>query len=359
MRTKVEVVKDILKQTIIAVQHLAGESHSAKEVGEYVQSAGAEVELFLKESVFTGRSSDRFFNLIESLTIFGMSAKGINSLHDLRNKYNKFKHDPNVGSSTVESLRVMEDALTALDELSKIGPSSIHEPLIRKYTRILWIAGWDHFTSGDTEVHIMLPYEEGEFILAIDYYNIKWEGWQKIVDRFITERSLVMGTNSFPQNVYSRFQEGDFIDAGVFTGDYRELVIELSKWVNYKHDEELVPILQRKNNSRSILTAILFGTMEVMAQGRYTADVFEFTNRLISEAEFQYGADRNSVYIKPFAIAVAKLIIDLDDVSRASLMGPIWVSLKKFDRLKTEAITNSEDLRILVTQDCELVAVIK
>lgn len=357
MRTKVEVVIDIVKQAIIAIQSLAGASHSPKEVGEYVQSAGATVELFLKDAVFPGRSSVRFFDLIEGLTVFRMSPNGITSLHDLRKKYNDFKHDPN-GASVVESLRSMEDALTALEELAKVGPGSIHDPLPRKYTRVLWIAGWDHYTSGDTEVHIMVPYAKGDFAPALDYYNIKWEGWQKVVDKFVAEGFLVMGGTLFPPNVYSRFQEDDFIDAGVFSGDYRELVIELSKWVDYACDGELLPMLRRKNNPGSIFTAILFGAMEVLAQGRYTADVPNFANELIAEAEFQYGADRSLGYITLFATAVAKMIVDLDDFSRAALVGPIWVTSEKFEQLKTTAVVNSADLRILVTQDCELAAVV-
>jgi len=54
-------------------------------------------------------------------------------------------------------------------------------------------AAWDHYTSSDTEVHVMVPYAKGNFSTLLDYYNIKWEGWQQIVDRFGADGSLEMG----------------------------------------------------------------------------------------------------------------------------------------------------------------------
>jgi len=75
-------------------------------------------------------------------------------------------------------------------------------------------------------------------------------------------------------------------------------VLELSKWVNYVHDEELLPMFRRKKDIGSIFTAVLFSAMEVLSKGRYRDNVSEFVREMIDEAEFQYGVDRSSEYYR-------------------------------------------------------------
>lgn len=189
------------------------------------------------------RKIGKIFSLINGLSKFGLSEDLKTSLHELRKLYNNAKHSPTYKTSTDKILEILKETISCLKEIKEKNLG--FDPIVNTYRRTVWIAGWDHYTTGDTEVHIMIPYDGDRYIPSIDYFNITWSGWDEIINKFVSTEELLMGKEYFPRKVYSDLEsERDFVDAGVFKGDYKTLVLELSKYVDEKNEKSLLPFFK-------------------------------------------------------------------------------------------------------------------
>lgn len=358
MRYSIDIIMDASKQAHKEALETLATHHTINDLMVYVKDMGNELELFLKRSIYKERrNKDTFFNLINDLSSFGVSSEDIQTLHKVRIMYNDAKHEPTSNRTSMEIINVLEKLCSTLSDMKKINLGKTYET--QTYNRVVWIAGWDHYTSGDTEISIMIPYIGERFPPALDYFNIRWDGWDELVGKFTTQGSLKIGQRNIPESVYSKLSaEGEFIDAGEFSGDYRELILEISKYVDPKIEEGLLPHLQRKNDPVSMYYATIYAACDVVNKGRFKKDISLLIEEIYSILTYTYAAPRHSEYVKRIVPEIAEFFSLLHEEHQINLKGPFFLSKDKFKLNLQHSYLVSERFDISINVEGELNAIL-
>ncbi|MGO4549400.1 hypothetical protein AB4Z29_31985 [Paenibacillus sp. 2TAB23] len=357
MQTYIDRITDISNQAYSQLlTHLAAH-HTSNDIAKYIKDIGSEVELFLKEGIYNNtRNRDTFEVLVNHLVSQDVSQTSIDSLHELRKKYNKAKHDPSTIISGKEAMTILQDTNKALVEIKNVGLGISSRN--QSYERILWFAGWDHITSGDTEISIMIPSTGERLPPALDYFNIVWDGWEPLISHFVKQGQLLLGREQFPEKVYDILSGGDFLDAGVFIGDYRELILEISKYVDLERESRLLPNLQRKNDPNAIYYAMVYATCDVISEGMFVEERNELEEALLIIANYKYAVDTASQYARKLAPQMVNILLELKEEHRNCIEGPLFFTEKTFGTLMTSAYINCKQPPIKVTNDGKLYSII-
>ncbi|WNS82222.1 hypothetical protein RRU94_15905 [Domibacillus sp. DTU_2020_1001157_1_SI_ALB_TIR_016] len=358
MRSSVDIILDITNQAYHEALNILATHHTPKDLLKYIKDVGVETELFLRESIYHNRNNrDNFKLLIDNLSRFNVSTTSIISLNELRREYNKAKHDPTTTIQSLDVIKIIKNTYNALKEIKDLNLGSNMKT--QSYSRVVWIAGWDHFNSGDTEIQIMIPYDGNKFPPHIDFFNIHWEGWDKLIERFKVNNTLLMGKEYFPDNVYNMLQNtGDFIGAGIYNGDYRELILEISKYVDSSIEEELIPDLQRKNAPIAIFYAIIYSTCDVISEGRFVHDIEVLKETILSIATYKYAILGESLYTNEWIPIMAEILMNLKEEHRNHLEGPIFLSSDKFESMRKESYITKKSPNIQITNDGKLLVLL-
>ncbi|ANF37967.1 hypothetical protein IM717_00750 [Bacillus velezensis] len=356
MRYKIDIVIDTVSQVYNEVLQTLATHHTIRDLLNYIEDVGSVLEGFLKESIYKSeKNRENFFSLINGLSKFGLSEDLKTSLHELRKLYNNAKHSPTYKTSTDKILEILKETISCLKEIKEKNLG--FDPIVNTYRRTVWIAGWDHYTTGDTEVHIMIPYDGDRYIPSIDYFNITWSGWDEIINKFVSTEELLMGKEYFPRKVYSDLEsERDFVDAGVFKGDYKTLVLELSKYVDEKNEKSLLPFFQRGNNPRAMFYGVIYAVCEAINEkGFRRNNIEEFRKSVQLLASYKYACPRNSEIVQKYIISVADFLMGLNDEHTKRIEGPLFFTQRRFEMQKNAAYLKSKELPLIITNQGEFI----
>src|SRR5579884_1598352 len=157
MATQLDDVVARLRNLHRAAVFLIGHDHERDEVTALVREAGALVERFLKAHVLPSAVRGELDAAIGGLKALGVPAHERKRLERLRVLYNNAKHDPTFHAAPQEATALLLD----LEHLfagwvgRHVGRSEEHaQP---RFMREVWVAAWDYFTQGDTQVMTFLP----------------------------------------------------------------------------------------------------------------------------------------------------------------------------------------------------------
>lgn len=359
MRTYGQVIIDISNQAYLRALSLSGKHHTDKDMMAFIKDVGSEVEIYLKEAVYINqRNRDTFANLIDGLTAQGIPDNIVNTLHNLRKTYNSAKHDPSFVIETPEVIKILKSTKETLDEMQKFNLGIMNNSVVVNYKRNLWIAGWDHFHTGEIEIHIFLPYDGDRlFPPAVDMFNIHYSGWDEIVAKFTSSGDLFMGKDYLPERIYRTMSsEGEFIEAGLFDGDYRELLIELTKYVDSKTEEQLLSFLRRSEDIYAMYSAVQFSACDILKDGRYIGNVEELSEHIYRYCEYKYAAPKNSKILMNLVPRIIKLLFQLKPEHRSGLEGPLFLSEEEFEKHRSSSYYVDNDLGWLLTNNGELIS---
>ncbi|OMI24871.1 hypothetical protein BTA31_20950 [Bacillus haynesii] len=353
MRYKIELVIDTVSRIYNEVLQTLATHHTIGDLLNFIEDVGSLLERFLKESIYKNkRNKDNFFNLINDLSKFGLSEDLKSSLHQLRILYNNAKHSPTPETSSDKIINILQGTMSCLKEIKENNLG--FDPIVNTYERTVWIAGWAHYTTGDIEVHIIIPYDGDIYLPSIDFFNIKWSGWYEIINKFETDGDLLMGKEYFLEKVYSQLEsEGEFIDAGIFKGDYRNLILELSKFVD---DGSLLPFLQRGNDMRAMFYGVIYAACEVINEKTFLREkTDEFQQSIQLKASYKYACPRNSKIAQKYIKSIAYFLKGLKDEHKERIEGPLFFTQRNFEMKKNEAYLRNKDLPIMVTNQGEFI----
>ncbi|MEM5643082.1 hypothetical protein AAHB52_20865 [Bacillus toyonensis] len=259
----------------------------------------------------------------------------------------------------MEAIKILNDVRIVLSEIKDLDIGIVNTCRAEEYERVVWIAGWDHFTTGDTEIAIVIPYEyDGSktFIPTLDYFNIHSEGWNKIIERFSQTNKLHMGKEYFLDSTYDYISGlGDFIEAGVYIGDYRELIIEISRHVDLKKEKALLPNLQRKNDFLSMFFAVIYASCDVICEGKWSKSTEEMQNSIYQILEYRYAAPLDSQHILKLVPKVVTSLEKLKTNHRRIIKGPKFLPEEKYTLLEKQAYIIMREMKVLVTNEGELI----
>lgn len=329
MQTHLQKIMSMIQDLEREAIHLSGQDHLPEDLFALVKNAGAALELFLKSHIHVGQSW-KLHRLIDQLDSLGVSAADIEMLHNLRNNYNSPKHDPSYGAHIDEIIKILKDTSHVLQGWigSRYGNAEqFYRPI---YKRRMWLAGWDHYVHGDGEVHIMIPVgqDDVDFVPSLDVIYLKGLAWPSVLDKLGPAVSLADGI--IPQRFLDMWsQEGDFADARVYYGDYRELIRTLA---SEELRLDLIPFLKRENDSSSMRNAVAIAAVDAAAGYEISTSESDFKEKIIDTASSEYACPSSSKFVRQFAEKFAKAIFNVPEEQRRSVTGPRFVNSINFQR---------------------------
>ena len=165
MATYGDVFLEDYRASLDALSRLSHDTYTDQDVRDLASKIGMKTELYLKSTVLPAKNPrDNFVSFINDLSYLGVDQNHIVWFHDLRQIYNKAKHDPNAQVTLIETTEVVQNA----QKTAKLIVANSLGDSVRRVrstaTRIYWIAAFDHYIDGDTEIHIIIPGESEHWL---------------------------------------------------------------------------------------------------------------------------------------------------------------------------------------------------
>jgi hypothetical protein len=337
MRTEIQALIDTINISIKNLINLTGYSHTSDDISAHVKAAGAAIERFLKDAVYnTPTTRDNFVQLIDRLEGLRADSSTIEAFHGLRHLYNSLKHNAAFSTSIDETVIILKKAVGGLNDLKDKNIGNVNRTYRIRHTRNLWISAWDHYMSGETEISIFLPEIDTLFPSAIEHFNIKWDGWEPIKEKYTINDQLRLGPNNLPETVYNFWKnEGDFIGAGVFLGDLKELLTDLSKYIDYETENRLLPGLKREDDFYSTKSAIAFSLWDAFVDNTWIT-ISDLQDELFLRAAYDYGISISSHCLKSLITDLSPALENFDRNRLITIDEILWV---RYDNLSKHKVS--------------------
>jgi hypothetical protein len=348
MRTQIEVQAEKTEQLRREAIELSGRDHTSDEMAGLMRDAGSQIELFLKDAIYAGtRNRDSSYDLIEGLRTQGIPAKVVDDLHAVRREYNEAKHDPAYPAPPNQVIERIGLASNSLAALQQHGIGNINAPSRETYRRTFWIGAWDHYIGGDTEIYVALPTTAEMRPRPFDMIYIDGVAWDNVVAQLQAVGDLRLGRGTIPDSAYDFWSnEGDFLEAGSYQGNYREMIAILA--ANERRHDDLLPFLKRENDEQAVRNALLLAVVDVAEQ--YIPEDEQALAELISTtAAERYAIPRYAPQVKVWALILARLLLSVPEAARAGISGPLWVTPGSFAASREGRIAEMDG--ILVAAD--------
>lgn len=319
------------------------------QVRNLITQIGAWVEIFLKTAVLPNTPPKQDFNAcINALRREGVGKSDREVLHRLRNLYNENKHN----SASIPSVLELQEILPAISEvflrLAQQNIGAINAEAVLKYHHVFWIAAWDHFIGGDTEVHVIAP-TRGEWPPDLDLAYIDMSAWDQLKSSLSAIGSLREGQACIPESVLASFgEDSDFLQALVYEGAYKDLIAILA---SYERREDLIPGLRREDHSRSMMQAFTLALIDVGMQSQKGNSVEEVSHAIAKRAVDIYAVPKIYDLLSSTATYFAEMLLGAQEANRSRLIGPIWVSKEEFASKAQSAQSKHPFLPVLVSAD--------
>jgi hypothetical protein len=185
-------------------------------------------------------------------------------LHALRELHNDAKHNPSKPVRLKIASDRLRDCRSALADLIAAAPGQVRAAVDTAVSRLLWISGYDHHTGGCTSVYVSLPLPHDVFATHVDVFWLHHASWEQLKADLLSTGNFFYGATHFEPDAFARFNEDDFINAGVWDGDYRLLVAILARHEHRPLKDQLISNLRRDHMFISVLSAIILAGVDVV-----------------------------------------------------------------------------------------------
>lgn len=297
--------------------------YSPSAISGIIVPLGAKTELYLKSTIFPAANSNKNFNnLVNDLKSEGVADQDVDSLHDFRRLYNAAKHDPQADHGLATTLDIIIKAKKAVREVDVLGLGLTNTPLVKTIKYHLWVGFWDSYLGGFTEAAIMLPGDNWRKVSATDTIYLDFHAWDELKVTLHEHPRFRFGETEFPRDVWQSFtDDGDFLNAGVWDGDYAELIRLLTLYANRSIESKLLPGLARTDSYISIGTSLISSCLAIIHEATSTIPSSILEERLLTKAESDYALQPTE-RVRESAAQVCKLIKDIPHSEWRALSGP-------------------------------------
>ena len=332
-----------------SLDDLAKEPYEPSDVRDVLSTLGAQTELFLKSVVFPAKNPRNTLEwFIDELGTVGVPQSLRDNLHELRRKYNTAKHDPTSVIPIVTANQIVRDARDSISHVVSNHLGSVDAVSSPHLHRVYWIAAWDHYVHGDTEVHVILPIDSEHWLgpPTLDIVYINGLAWGSVKDDLDALGDVHDGRGIIPDIQYDRFNaDSDFAGALVFEGDYRDLITTLA---SKELRQDLIPGLNRHEDSSAMINAFLLAAVDIAsACGPDESLVDDIKQQAIRV----YAVPNEFRHAEHLAEGMAEMIRNVATAERGNLTGPSWVGKDRFDVLQQNAISRHGKYDIIVDDE--------
>ncbi len=325
MTTRGEAIAKDAENTLHKVKALTQQSFSRADLSALIEPFTSRLEYFLKAVVFPTSSRRTNLNdLIENLASLGLGASKVAALHGLRLLYNTSKHEPDVDLNSRECIRSLEAAADALREITTLGIAVVDAPHQPNLKAVVYVGFWDHYVDGETEVGLFLPSSHWMGTTPISTFHLQMSSWDHLKPALADHPRYSRGEEALGATLWKSFSdEGDFLDAGVWEGDVRELLELLSSHNDEGLEKAVIPFLARRNNLVSVGIALVSAAVDTV-RANPTANEEELRKRISNRAKCEYAAEVKTPHGQKILDSVIGCIQSVPFNQRVAMSGPAF-----------------------------------
>lgn len=323
--TRGEEILAAIEAALGLLDRLRLEHYEDDDIRTVVETLGSKVERFFKTAIFPGTpGKDTFDSVINRLKSAGVARIVRDQLHGFRDLYNDAKHDPDQRMRLKNAVDAICDARAALGTLINAGLGATNAPVESVLSRFLWVSAYDDYVGGLTDVYVSLPLPDDVFATHLDVVYIKGTAWDALKSDLLATGSFYYGAQHFTPDIYARFHEGDFLNAGVWDGDYRQLIQLLSKYEDRATASRLLPDLRRDHMFLAALSAVALAGVDVVRRASGSVPAQELQAAILARADDTYAMPSERPWVTMAARDLAQIINELPADAWPLLSGPFW-----------------------------------
>jgi len=325
MTTRGEAMTKDAESTLRKMTALTKQSFSRADLSALIEPFTSRLEYFFKAVVFpTCNRRTNLHDLIENLGPLGLSNSDVAALQGLRILYNTSKHDPDVELQSQDCARLLQGVADALKAISGIGIASVDATHEQSLNTVVYVGFWDHYVGGETEVGLFLPSDHWMGTTPISTFHFPMSSWDHLKPLLAGHPRYSRGEEALGAALWKSFSgEGDFLDAGVWEGDARELLALLSAHNDEELEKAVIPFLARRNNSVSVGIALISAAVDIVrADPTLTGE--ELRNRVENRAKDEYAAETKTPHGQQISDCVIDCLESIQPSQRVAISGPAF-----------------------------------
>jgi len=325
MKTRGEAITEDAKHTLHKLSALTHQSFSRSDLSALIEPFTSRFEYYLKSVVFPTISRRTSLNdLIDNLSLLGLETSQVTSLHALRQLNNKSKHDPDADLKLLDCIRTLEPAIVVLREITTLGIKAIDAPQESSLNTVVYVGFWDHYVGGETEVGLFLPSRHWTGTTPISRFHFPMSAWDHLKPVLANHPRYSRGEKALGAILWKSFSdEGDFLDAGVWEGDARELLELLSAHNDEGLEEAVIRFLARRNDLISVGIALISAAVDTV-RAIPTANEEQLRKYISERAKTEYAAEVKTAHGQKILDCVLRCIKDVPHNERAAISGPAF-----------------------------------
>jgi len=311
--------------------------------------AGSQTEVFLKTVVLPHLSPrTNFVACIDGLGTYGVGQSERDLLHELRLLYNGAKHDPSWTPSLLDIQGLFSRLGTVIGTLAANNVGLLNTEIQSRFHQIFWLAVWDHFIGGDSEVHVIAPYRRGR-PPTLDMVYVDLVRWDNVKAALSSIGSVRSGEGLIPAEIIASFREdSDFHQAVVFEGSFRDLVAVLA---TFERREDLIPGLRREDDVQAMMQAFILGTLDSVQQSSNLSSQQSLARSIALRVVEAYAVPSSYPELDGQSSEFAFLVMALPESRPSQVNGPVWVPSDEFDSQAASALSRHPRLPILINNE--------
>ena len=304
---------------------LAQETFTRSDLSELIEPFTSRIEYFLKSVVFPGASRRTNLKpLIDDLATFGAQSATLEALNRLRELYNTSKHDPDTELKWRRCMETLSGAVAALQDIAGLGLPTVDAIFEQDLSSVVYVGFWDHYTGGETEVGLFLSSDHWLGTSPISTFHLPMAAWDQVKPLLVGHPRYESGETAVGEDLWKSFsEEGDFLNAGVWEGDVRELLMLLSPFNDEALEQAVIPFLARRNDLLSVGVAIVSAAVDVARADPGLAGQ-TLRRRVAERAKQEYAAEVATSLGRAVLDSVSDLLERVPAGQRAAVAGPAF-----------------------------------
>ncbi|RWA98388.1 hypothetical protein [Mesorhizobium sp.] len=326
MQTRGDAIVNDAETVLDRMRALGHETFSRSDLAELIEPFTSRMEFFLKAVVFpTASRRTNLYQLIDNLAGFGAQSSTVAALHHLRELYNDSKHDPDKELKWRRCVDTLSGAVDALKDLAGLKLATVDAVFEPDLSSVVYVGFWDHYTGGETEVGLFLPSDHWLGTSpTISTFHLPISSWEKVKPLLAGHPRYARGEEALGQVLWKSFSdEDDFLDAGVWEGDVRELLTLLSSFNDESLEMAVIPFLARRNDLLSVGVALVSAAVDV-ARGDPNLAGPALKMRVSDRAKSEYAAETGTPHGQAVLDRVVELLERVPAGQRVSMVGPAF-----------------------------------
>lgn len=320
-----------------------------QRVRNLVTEAGAQTEVLLKTVVLPHlHPRTNLKGCIDALESHGVEEPDRAILHSLREHYNNAKHEPSWSPSLLDIQRVLSRLGSVVGALALNNVGLLNAEIPMRFHQIFWLAIWDHYIGGDSEVHVIAPYREGD-PPTLDMVYVHLIRWEQIETTLASFGSVRDSEGFIPAEILASFREtSDFYRAVVFEGRYRDLVAVLA---SFERREALMAGLRREDDLQAMVQAFILGTIDAAQELANLSSQEGLALSISMLVKEVYAVPDDYAALAVQSSEFATMVMALPEAKRSQINGPVWERRDEFDQRVTSALSRHPRFPILISDD--------